>query len=43
MAYLWWLDEVANPRRLPIRSLTLSYVEGAVNVELPESWGFVAG
>ncbi|WP_323672961.1 PD-(D/E)XK nuclease family protein [Candidatus Poriferisodalis multihospitum] len=36
---LWQLDETANARRLPVGSLVLGYVDGAVEVEPPSDWG----
>ena len=35
---LWMLDDVANPRRRPIRSLTLGYVDGLRAVAPPDDW-----
>lgn len=35
---LWLLDDVANPDRRPIRSLTLGYVDGVRAVAPPDDW-----
>ena len=35
---LWVLDEEANPDRLPVRSLTLTYVTDGATVTVPDDW-----
>ena len=35
---LWLLDEIANPNRLPVRSLTLAYVNESASVRVPDDW-----
>ena len=35
---LWQLDEEANPNRLPVRSLTLAYVNDCATVMVPDDW-----
>ena len=35
---LWLLDEAANPNRLPVRSLTLAYVNDRATVPAPDDW-----
>ena len=35
---LWLLDEAANPGHLPVRSLTLGYVNGRAAVAVPDDW-----
>lgn len=35
---LWLLDKAANPNRLPVRSLTLAYVNDRTTVAIPDDW-----